>query len=186
MHREDYPVCGAGLGLRRELMGELCRTKPRWIDFLELAPENWISVGGHRRNALDLLVGEYPIICHGLSLSLGGPRPLDTLLIEQIKCFVKEHAICYYSEHLSYCGDTQGQLYELFPIPFTEEAVYYVARRIKQVQECLEQRIAVENISYYCPLATALTERELILIKIILYTEFISIFDVYRNCRRDW
>ena len=94
------------------------------------------------------LTEQTPFICHGLSLSLGGPTPLDTTFIEDLKQFFKLHNIRYYSEHLSYCSD-DGHLYDLMPIPFTEEAVDYVAARIRQVQDILEQRIAIENVSYY-------------------------------------
>jgi uncharacterized protein (UPF0276 family) len=137
-----------GLGLRRELLTSLKAQKPSSIDFFELAPENWIGIGGKLRKQFQDLAQRYSMICHGLSLSLGGPDPLDKNLLRQIKKFLNEYQIDYYSEHLSYCSD-QGQLYDLLPIPFTEKAVRYVAKRIRQTQEILERRIAIENISYY-------------------------------------
>jgi hypothetical protein len=72
---------------------------------------------------------------------------------------MKEHGIKFYSEHLSYCGD-DGQLYDLMPIPFTDDAVNYVAKRIRRAQDILEQRMAVENVSYYTPTDSSLTETE--------------------------
>jgi len=142
-------IKGAGLGLRSEFMDELVDTHPQPIDFLEIAPENWISVGGHREKQLRYFSENFQIIAHGLSLSIGSPAPLDENFVKSIKAFIKEYKIALYSEHLSYCSDLQGQLYDLFPIPFTEEAIHYVANRIRHVQEILEQKIAIENISYY-------------------------------------
>ncbi|CRI65723.1 exported hypothetical protein [Thiocapsa sp. KS1] len=87
-------------------------------------------------------------VCHGLSLSIGAPTPLDLHFVVQIKTFLDDHGIRAYTEHLSYCSD-DGHLYDLLPIPFTEEAVRHVAERVRQVQEILERRIALENVSYY-------------------------------------
>ncbi|MER2514042.1 MAG: DUF692 domain-containing protein [Nitrosomonas ureae] len=143
-----YPVHGVGLGLRRSMTDSLADQTPHQVDFWEVAPENWISVGGRYGKKLRELTEKFPFICHGLSLSIGGPLPLDEAFLQRLKRFFKEHRIRYYSEHLSYCSD-DGHLYDLMPIPFTEEAVHYVAGRIRYVQNILEQRIAVENISYY-------------------------------------
>ena len=89
-----------------------------------------------------------PFVTHGLSLSVGGPAPLDEQLLRDIKAFMDAHDIRAYTEHLSYCGD-DGHLYDLMPIPFTEEAVHYVAGRIRRAQEIIERPMAVENVSYY-------------------------------------
>ncbi len=144
----NYPVHGAGLGLRRALMGPLAdRPTPR-VDFWEVAPENWIGVGGRYGRWFRRMTEQHPFICHGLSLSIGGPAPLDEAFLQRLKRFLREHGIRCYSEHLSYCSD-DGHLYDLLPIPFTGEAVRYVAARIRRVQDILEQRIAMENVSYY-------------------------------------
>lgn len=139
---------GAGLGLRRALLGPLTEQLPQNVDFMEIAPENWIGVGGSLGKQLSLFTERYPVILHGLSLSLGGPAPLDEDHLQRVKRFMHHHGISLYSEHLSYCSD-DGQLYDLLPIPFTEEAVAHVAARIRRTQEILEQRIAIENVSYY-------------------------------------
>lgn len=118
------------------------------VNFWEVAPENWIGVGGYYGKKLRELTEKFPFVCHGLSLSIGGPSPLDEAFLQRLKRFLKEHHIRYYSEHLSYCSD-DGHLYDLLPIPFTAEAVHYVASRIRRVQDILEQRIAMENVSYY-------------------------------------
>jgi uncharacterized protein (UPF0276 family) len=92
----------------------------------------------------------HDFVTHGLSLSIGSPAPLDEELIKQIGAFMKTHGIRKYTEHLTYCSD-DGHLYDLLPIPFTEEAVDYVAERIMRAQDILGQRIGMENASYYTP-----------------------------------
>lgn len=148
MTTESYPVRGAGLGLKRSLLAPLSESGPGPVDFLEVAPENWIGVGGSYGKQFREFTERYPFVSHGLSLSIGGPDPLDENFVRQVGDFIRQHNILCYSEHLSYCSDG-GHLYDLMPIPFTEEAVHYVAERIMRVQDILGQRIAMENISYY-------------------------------------
>lgn len=157
-----YPVKGAGLGFRRgQLMTELEENLPASIDFMEVAPENWIPMGKSLTKRLKAFTERVPFVTHGLSLSIGGPTPLDTDFVKEVGVFMKEHDIRCYSEHLSYCSD-DGHLYDLLPIPFTEEAVHYVADRIRTVQDILEQKIAMENVSFYAMTSTDLTEIEFI------------------------
>jgi uncharacterized protein len=151
----------AGLGLRRALLGVLQTSPPGSFDFLECAPENWIGVGGKLGAALDELGARNAITCHGLSLSLGGTEPLDETFLARVRRFLERHRVSLYSEHLSYCSD-DGQLYDLLPIPFTDEAVHHVADRIRRVQDLLGRRIAVENVSYYAAPFQALDEVEFI------------------------
>ena len=158
----QYPVQGAGLGLRRPMLDKLMAEPPDAIDFMEVAPENWIHVGGKLGKKLRFFTERYPFVIHGLSLSIGAPSPLNEQLVRDVKDFMAEHDIRLYSEHLSSCGD-DGQLYDLMPIPFTEEAVSWVAGRVRRVQDILEQRIALENVSFYAPLDTTLSEREFLL-----------------------
>ena len=156
-----YPVLGAGLGLRRTLMGPLAESFPGQIGFLEIAPENWIGVGGALGKRLRSFTERHPFVCHGLSLSIGGPAPLDETFLRRLKHFLDEHRIRAYTEHLSYCSD-DGHLYDLMPIPFTEEAVHHVAARIRRVQDILERRIAMENVSYYAAPAQEMEEIDFI------------------------
>jgi uncharacterized protein (UPF0276 family) len=154
-------VSGAGLGLRRSLLKSLDAVTTRDIHFMEIAPENWIRVGGRLGKQLRSYTERFPFVCHGLSLSIGSPAELNRELLLDIKSFMAEHNIRYYSEHLSYCSD-QGQLYDLLPIPFTEDAVHYVAARIREAQDILGQRIAIENASYYCAPQQEMSEAEFI------------------------
>jgi len=160
----------AGLGLKRELISQIQaqfgNQEIAAIDFLEIAPENWIGAGGKAAKQLAWFVDRYPIVCHGLSLSLGGPDPLNTPFLHQVKNFLDAHQIPLYTEHLSYCS-AGGYVYDLLPIPFVEEAVHHVANRIKQTQDILERRIAVENASYYAAAPIAEMD-ELSFIKAVL------------------
>ena len=140
---------GAGIGLRRGLMapfqsfGDL---NP--VQFMEVAPENWITVGGQAKKDFMAFASKYPMVLHGLSLSIGGPDALNETLVKSIKKFKSEIQSPIYSEHLSYSSDG-GQLYDLMPIPFTETAATYVAERVLRVQDILGERMALENVSYY-------------------------------------
>ena len=155
------PVVGAGLGLRRAIMKPLAETPPVNVDFMEVAPENWMRLGGRLGRQFRAFTERYPFVCHGLSLSLGGPAPLDEDFVREVRAFLDEHRIRCYTEHLSYCSD-DGHLYDLMPIPFTEDAVDYVAARIRRVQDILERRIAIENVSYYAAPGAAMPEIEFV------------------------
>lgn len=159
MSQRNFPVQGAGVGLRRCMLGPMLAQKPTSIDFMEVAPENWMHVGGRYGRQFAELAEIYPITTHGLSLSLGGPSPLDETFLHQLKGFLDQYKVPYYTEHLSYCSD-DGHLYDLMPIPFTEDAVHYVAERIRRTQEILERRIAVENVSYYAAPGQKMSELE--------------------------
>ncbi|GGK06883.1 HvfB family MNIO-type RiPP peptide maturase [Luteimonas terricola] len=145
----------AGLGLRRALLAELRAAPPGSFDFLEAAPENWIGVGGAPGEAFAELAARHPLACHGLSLSLGGPAPLDDTFLHKLRRFLDAHRAPVYSEHLSACGDSLGHLYDLLPLPFSDEAVRHVSARISHAQDILGRRIAVENISYYASIPPA-------------------------------
>ena len=157
-------VRGAGLGLRRSLLEPLAHVQSSpgdGIGFYEVAPENWMRLGGKYGRQFRQYTERFPFVTHGLSLSIGSPGALDETFVRQLKTFLDAHGIRDYTEHLTFCSD-DGHLYDLMPIPFTAEAVEYVAERVRRVQDILERRIALENASYYAPLATDLTEAEFI------------------------
>lgn len=152
---KPLPTARAGLGYRRDLADDFLQEEQNSvIQFIEIAPENWIGMGGAARRAFDEVAERFPVACHGLSLSLGGQDPLDRSLLSYIRQLMQQYQMSFFSEHLSYCSH-QGHLYDLMPLPFTEEMVRHVAGRIEQVQDILGQRIALENTSYYAhsPLA---------------------------------
>lgn len=161
-----------GLGLRRDLAQELLTTSAAvgrgdeasaaLPDFLEIAPENWLQVGGHWGRTLRAAAARYPLTAHGLSLSLGSPEELDWEFVDRLRSFFEEIPVALYSEHLSYCKVGNAHLYDLLPIPFRADAVSHVSRRIRAVQERLERRIAIENVSYYLPVAPEMSEAQFI------------------------
>jgi len=155
----DYKVHGAGLGLKQEIMAQMQEMQPEQVGFIEVAPENWINVGGSRGKAFREMTERYPLVCHGLSLDIGGPAPLNKDFLTDVRKFLDQHNALIYTDHLSYCGDS-GQLYDLMPIPFTAEAVKYVADRIKHVQDMLGRQIGMENVSTYAMPNGDMTEIE--------------------------
>ncbi|MCL1061706.1 DUF692 domain-containing protein [Shewanella benthica] len=150
-----------GLGLRREMLDEFCDSIPDAIDFFEVAPENWMTLGGKYGRQLRQLTERKPFFCHGLSLSIGGPSPLDIEFIKNVKAFLDEHNIEVYSEHLSYCSGA-GHMYDLMPIPFTEEAVKHVVKRVKQVEDIIERPLILENVSFYTAPGAEMSELEFV------------------------
>jgi len=158
---QRYPVTGAGLGLRRGLLRELRDTDTSDFDFLEVAPENWIGVGGRFGRQFKAYAERFPLLCHGLSLSIGSPGALDIEFLGEVRKFLDRYNVRCYSEHLSYCSD-DGHLYDLMPIPFTESAVGYVAERVKRVQDVLERRIVLEHVSAYVAQSEELSEIEFV------------------------
>lgn len=152
---------GAGLGLRRALLGPLLAADQGAVDFLEVAPENWIGVGGRHGRRFRELVQRWPLVFHGLSLDIGGPDPIDRDLVRAVRDLMRELGVSVYSEHLSFCA-AEGHLYDLLPIPFTGEAVAHVAQRLRLVQDIIGAPIALENASYYAQPHRELSEAEFI------------------------
>lgn len=139
-----------GLGLRPEHVAKLCESPPIvGLDFLELAPENWMGMGGRKREQLDILAGKYPLIAHGLSLSIGDTEPLNTDFVADVRRFLDEYGIAIYSDHLSLSRDGAGYLYDLLPLPRRAENIAWLVDRIHQVQDIIGRRLVLENISYY-------------------------------------
>lgn len=152
-----------GIGYRKDFAEEW-NEKPQILqpDFIEVAPENWIDIGGRWKQLFDKKLKDYPLFTHGLSLSIGSPDELDFNFIKKIKHFLKETNARFYSEHLSFSKCDNAHLYDLLPIPFTEDAVKHVSPRIKQVQDFLERPLVIEIVSYYSPLAAEMKEIDFI------------------------
>ncbi|MES2205188.1 MAG: DUF692 domain-containing protein [Pseudomonadota bacterium] len=157
-------LSGVGLGLRTELLDDILEYPSNEnIQFLEIAPENWMGMGGNREQVFERLIKKFPIVAHGLSLSLGGPAPLNKKFLADIRVFLEDYKVELYTEHLAYCADTSGYWYDLLPIPATLDTARYVADRIKTVQDILGKRIAIENAStYILPQGTTLPEWEFV------------------------
>ena len=151
-----------GLGLRRDIAEEILESRTLTPDFLEFAPENWMGMGGAWKRVMEQAVEKYPITCHGLSLSLGSPEELDWEFIRELKDFLDENQVKIFSEHLSYTKSRNAHLYDLLPIPFRSDAADHVVERIRKVQDYLERPLAIENVSYYTPVAAEMSEIEFV------------------------
>jgi hypothetical protein len=155
-------VKGIGLGFRREMSSEIDLLLKSDVDFLEVAPENWMRLGGEFEELLTSVTKHKPLVCHGLSLSIGSPDPLDTKFVRELGEFFTKHKVQAYSEHLSFCS-ANGHMYDLMPLPFTEGMVQHVVDRVKRVQDILQMNIALENVSYYLSLNNQMSELEFLL-----------------------
>lgn len=151
-----------GLGFRKDFAEDFLSSDVLKPSFVEFAPENWLHMGGYWKKVLKQVSERYPVLCHGLSLSIGSPDELDWDFLKHLKVFLKEHNVLLYSEHLSYAKCDNAHLYDLLPIPFREDAVKHVVQRIKEVQDFLEMKISIENVSYYTPVAAQMTEQQFI------------------------
>ncbi len=147
-----------GLGFRRDIAEDLLETQGFAPAFIELAPENWMDIGGYWKNVLDRAAARFPIICHGLSLSIGSPDPLDFSFLKRLRDFLDAYDVEIYSEHLSYSKAANAHLFDLLPIPFRMDAVNHIVDRIQTVQDFLKRPIALENVSYYTPVAAEMDE----------------------------
>jgi len=161
MSHSNTEFRGAGLGLRRGRLGPLSSMDDDAVDFLEAAPENWLGVGGRFGKHFDALVERFPLALHGLSLDIGGPDPLDDTLLHRVRGLMDRANVPVYSEHLTY-GAAQGHIYDLLPIPSTEEAVAYVCERVQRVQDIIGRPFVLENASYYAQTHLDMTEAEFI------------------------
>lgn len=160
MHDANH--LSSGLGFRRELIPALQQGVPSDVRFFEIAPENCAGMGGRSAHTLRSFTERVPFVCHGLSLSLGGPGALDEALLRRTRDFMRMHGITLFTEHLSWCAD-DSHLYDLLPIPMTEDAVRYTAERIARAQDILGMRIGVENAStYIAPPGSDMSEPEFI------------------------
>lgn len=151
-----------GIGFRKDFSEEFLEGSLLSPDFIEVAPENWMGIGGYWKKVFKELTQKHPLFLHGLSLSIGSPDELDYDFLKQLKEFIGEYKPLVYSEHLSFSKCDNAHLYDLLPIPFTGDAVKHVAKRIQQVQDYLEQKITIENVSYYTPVAAEMSEVEFI------------------------
>ncbi|SHL69055.1 hypothetical protein SAMN05444266_104417 [Chitinophaga jiangningensis] len=151
-----------GIGFRRDFAAELLNGDQIRPDFIEFAPENWMNIGGYWKKQLHKAVEKYPVLCHGLSLSIGSPEPLDLDFLRYVKSFLNEYRVQLYSEHLSYSKCDNAHMYDLLPIPFRKDAVAHIAERIMQVQDFLQRPLVMEIVSYYTPVAAEMSEVDFI------------------------
>jgi len=142
-------VNGVGLGFRFGFAEELLKKVQSPIDFLEIAPENYLYTGGFRSRLLAMAKERWPIVCHGLCGDFAASSSLNIELLNDLKLFLQAMNAKWYSDHLCFTQLDGRQLHDLIPLPFNERSVRRVSKRIRQVQEIIEMPIAIENVSAY-------------------------------------
>ncbi len=154
------PFLGFGLGLRTEHYQAVLDDAPP-VDWFEVVTENFLVAGGKPLHYLDRIRERYPLAMHGVSLSIGGSDPLDRDYLDAVKRLAARVEPAWISDHLCWTGIDGRNLHDLLPLPYTDEAVEHVAARVRQVQDVLERRILLENVSSYVTWdASAMSEWE--------------------------
>jgi uncharacterized protein (UPF0276 family) len=143
-----YPSLGFGLGLRVEHYDTLLSQRPA-IDWLEALTENYLVPGGRPLHNLMRLREDYPMVMHGVSMSIGSTEPLDIEYLHQLKALAARVEPAWISDHLCWTGIAGKNLHDLLPLPYTEEALRHIAARVRAVQDILGRRILLENVSSY-------------------------------------
>ncbi|WP_115709801.1 MNIO family bufferin maturase [Legionella sainthelensi] len=157
------PFLGFGLGLRPDYYEEILTQKPD-LDWFEILTENYLVPGGKPLYYLDQIRAHYPIVMHGVSLSLGSSDPLDRDYLQQLKNLASRVEPVWISDHLCWTGVNGVNAHDLLPIPYTRQAVNHIVSRIHQVQEFLGRPILIENVSSYLTYKQSeMTEWEFIL-----------------------
>lgn len=142
------PNLGFGLGLRTEHYKEILSTKPS-IDWFEILTENYLVPGGKPHYYLEKICEQYPIVMHGVSMSIGSCDPIDKNYLQQLKLLADKIKPRWISDHLCWTGIQGKNMHDLLPLPYTEEAINHVVNRIQQIQEFLGRQILIENVSSY-------------------------------------
>ena len=163
MHSDTrYPSLGFGLGLRVDYYDELLeRGRHPGVDWLEILSENFMVGGGRPLQYLERFREHYPLVMHGVSLSIGSCDPLDARYLDELKTLAARIEPAWISDHLCWTGIDRTNLHDLMPLPYTEEALAHVVARVRRVQDTLGRRILLENVSSYVTYAAStLTEWE--------------------------
>jgi uncharacterized protein (UPF0276 family) len=148
MNRFDFPSLGFGVGLRRCHYAQILDQRPP-MDWFEVISENFMVEGGRPLQVLESVRSHYPIVMHGVSLSIGSVDPLNLRYLKELAKLARRFEPAWVSDHLCWTGVSGHNLHDLVPLPYTDEVVRHVASRIRRVQEMLERTILIENISSY-------------------------------------
>jgi uncharacterized protein len=148
MNRSEFPFLGFGVGLRRQHYSHVLEAHPP-VDWFEVVSENFMVPGGRPLQVLEKVREHYPIVLHGVSMSLGSTDPLNRNYLARLRGLARHFGPAWISDHLCWTGVGGRNLHDLLPLPYTDEAVHWVAARIRQVQETLERTILIENVSSY-------------------------------------
>ena len=148
MKRSDFPFLGFGVGLRRPHYTHILASHPA-MDWFEVISENFMVAGGRPLEVLNAVRDRYPIVMHGVSLSIGSADPLNKRYLKDLRDLAGRFEPAWISDHLCWTGVGGHNLHDLLPLPYTEETVRHVSGRIRRVQEYLERPILIENVSSY-------------------------------------
>lgn len=148
MPQSSLPFLGYGLGLRKEHYRAILDTQPK-VDWFEVLTENYLVPGGKPHYFLERIRENYPVVMHGVSLSIGSSDPLNTKYLQQVKALAENIEAHWVSDHLCWTGVDQVNAHDLLPLPYTEEAINHVVERVSQVQDILGRQILMENVSSY-------------------------------------
>jgi uncharacterized protein (UPF0276 family) len=143
---------GVGLGLRWEFLEEVLEGPSLDVDFFEVSPENYMRRGGYFPAALERIRARYPLVTHGLTLSLGGVSALDTDFVAALRTELERLETPWHSDHLAFTNAGPLAMHELMPIRFSHDAVARTADRLEMLREMLGRPVAIENATYYAPL----------------------------------
>jgi len=144
----DVPALGHGIGLRAEHYADVLAAPPP-VDWFEVISDNFMVPGGNPRRVLRAVRERWPIVLHGVSLSLGATDPLDARYLDELAALAREVEPAIVSDHLCWGSHGGAYAHDLLPLPFTEEALAHVVERVLRVQDRLKRRILVENVSSY-------------------------------------
>lgn len=142
------PFLGFGLGLRPEHYETVMAENPA-VDWFEIITENYLVFGGKPLYYLDKIRERYPMVMHGVSMSIGSTDPLDWTYLQDVKHLSQRVKPQWISDHLCWTGVHSKNMHDLLPLPYTDEAVNHIVDRVQQVQDFLGQRILLENVSSY-------------------------------------
>ncbi|MCG8489219.1 MAG: DUF692 domain-containing protein [Chromatiales bacterium] len=142
------PFLGYGLGLRRQHYDDVLDTRPD-VDWFEIISENYMVDGGKPLHYLDRIREHYPMVMHGVSLSIGSTEPLNYHYLDKLKALIKRVEPAWFSDHLCWTGVDKLNMHDLLPLPYTEEALDHVVERIARVQDYLGRQMLIENVSSY-------------------------------------
>jgi uncharacterized protein (UPF0276 family) len=160
--RFDFPFLGFGVGLRRPHYTYILEHRPK-VDWFEVISENFMVEGGRALEVLNAVRQNYPIVMHGVSMSIGSTDPLNREYLRKLRQMAKRFEPVWISDHLCWTGVGDRNLHDLIPLPYTEEALKHVVGRIRQVQETIERPLVIENVSSYMAFAdSTMTEWEFI------------------------
>ncbi len=153
----DAPFLGVGVGLRAKHYPRILETPDParlGIDFLEAISENYMVPGGRPRRVLGDVRARFPLVLHGVSLNVGSADPLDASYLAELAALVRRYEPAWVSDHLCWTGVGGRNLHDLLPLPYTDAVLAHVADRVREVQDRLGWRIALENVSSYLAYCT--------------------------------